>query len=98
MTTDATSGRVLRFQVPVDDQWHALQLSGPIVHVASRNPRTVELWALDTGRPSRHRGFRVFGTGQPLPPDVAHIGTALAGGGELIWHLFEALDRKADRS
>lgn len=92
MTTDV-SGRVLRHEVPVDDRWHALQLSGPIVHVATRNPRVVEVWAIDTGEASSLRGFRAFGTGQPLPPDVAHVGTAITPGGQLVWHLFEALTR-----
>lgn len=97
MMTDEVSGRVLRYGIPVDDRWHALQLSGPIVHVATRDPNLVELWAINTNEPPSTRGFRVFGTGQPLPPDVAHIGTALTAGGQLVWHLFEAVDRKADR-
>lgn len=90
------SGRVLRHEVPVDDRWHALQLSGPIVHVASRNPRSVEVWAIATAAPSVTRGFRAFGTGQALPPDVQHVGTAVTAGGQLVWHLFEALGRTGD--
>lgn len=93
MTTDV-SGRVLRFEIPVDERWHALQLGGPIVHVGVRTPDVVQLWAIDTGAPSVLRSFRVFGTGQPLPPRVQHIGTAIAAGGQLVWHLFEALNRE----
>lgn len=80
---------VYRYEVPVDDQWHAMQLSGPVVHVDCRNPRVVELWALSTSEPSTMRGFRVFGTGQPLPDKVKHVGTAVAPGGQLVWHLME---------
>jgi hypothetical protein len=82
------SGNILRYEIPVDDQWHPLQLSGDIVHVDSRNPRVVELWAI-SGGPTATRGFRVFGTGQPLPDNVKHIGTAIPPGGQLVWHLLE---------
>jgi hypothetical protein len=80
---------IYRYEVPVDDQWHAMQLSGPILHIDCRNPRVVELWALNSGGPTVTRGFRVFGTGQPLPDNVGHIGTAIAPGGQLVWHLME---------
>lgn len=79
---------IYRYEIPVDDQWHPLPLSGAIVHVASRDPYAVELWALDGG-PTVTRGFRVFGTGQPLPDDVQHVGTAIPPGGRLVWHLME---------
>ncbi|MFD3523875.1 hypothetical protein [Streptomyces sp. NPDC058653] len=92
MTLEGAGGRILRFEVPVDDQWHAVQLPGPILHVACRKARSVELWALDSGAPSEMRGFRVFGTGQPLPARVSHAGTALAPGGQLVWHLMETVD------
>jgi hypothetical protein len=79
-----------RYEVPVDSQWHPLPLSGPIYHVAARDPETVEFWALDTGDASTWREFRVYGTGQALPPDdLHHVGTALAAEGRLVWHLLE---------
>lgn len=88
--------RVLRYTVPVDDDWHEITLSGEILHVAIRSsqqmiaPDVVELWALADGN-SFERRFRVFGTGQILPSDraIEHVGTAFALGGELVWHLFE---------
>lgn len=80
---------IYRYEIPVDDQWHPLQLSGDIVHVDSRNPRAVEIWALNTGGTTLTRSFRVFGTGQPLPDNATHIGTAIPPGGHLVWHLLE---------
>lgn len=80
---------IYRYEVPVDDRWHPLQLSGRIVHVDCRDPRAVEVWALHTRASAVIRTFRVYGTGQPLPPDIQHIRTAIAPGGELVWHLFE---------
>lgn len=81
--------RVFRYEVPVDDRWHDIELSGPILHVDCRDPRIVEFWALCTtnGAPARTVSFTVVGTGH-LQPDGYHVGTAIAPGGQLVWHLF----------
>jgi hypothetical protein len=89
-----------RYGVPVDDQWHAHTLSGPIVHVDCRRHDVVEFWAIIfQGAESFTRYLRVFGTGQSIPSDAVHRGTALSpyGGfsanyGSLVWHLFETED------
>ncbi|MEU3613498.1 hypothetical protein ABZ725_14440 [Streptomyces sp. NPDC006872] len=80
---------IYRYEVPVDDRWHPLQLSGRIVHVGCRNMRAVEVWALHADGAQTVRSFRVYGSGHPLPPDVEHVGTAIAPGGQLVWHLIE---------
>jgi len=85
-----TAATVYRYTVPVDDRWHTLDLTGPIVHVDCRRPDLVEVWALAGAEPERPRTLRVFGTGHPLPDDVTYVGTALAAGGALVWHLFES--------
>lgn len=85
-----TGCAVYRHGVPVDGRWHTVGLTGPVVHVGCRQPELVELWALAGAAPMRPRTFRVFGTGHPLPDDVAFVGTAIVPGGELVWHLFES--------
>jgi hypothetical protein len=86
------SDAIHRYEVPVDDRWHDLPLSGSVLHVASRDPRVVEVWALHTSGTEVTRTFRVFGTGQPLPAGpLRHVGTALASGGQLVWHLMELI-------
>jgi hypothetical protein len=89
----ATDARVLRYEVPVDDEWHFHDLSGAILHVAARQPDVVEFWAYSSGGPTLTRAFTVFGTGHPLPewatPD-RHRGSVITAGGALVWHLFEA--------
>ncbi|MEU1497279.1 hypothetical protein [Streptomyces sp. NPDC005732] len=82
---------IYRYEVPVDDRWHPLQLSGEIVHVDCRTVHAVEVWAIRTDGPTQTRSFRVYGTGQPLPDAVEHVGTAIAPGGQLVWHLIEAV-------
>lgn len=81
---------IYRYEVPVDDQWHGHDLSGSVLHVGCRNPRVVEFWALHTGGFTVRRLFQVVGTGQPLPAGSRHVGTAIAPGGRLVWHLVEA--------
>jgi hypothetical protein len=86
----ADTASIHRYEVPVDDEWHALQLSGAVLHVAARRPDVVELWALNSGGIRLDRKFRVFGTGQPLPEErLSHMGTALAADGRPVWHLME---------
>lgn len=80
--------RVLRWDVPVDDGWHEIG-AGPVVHVAARSHRErpgdlVEVWTLEDtpttfidadGIP--RRSVSVYGTGNRLPDDVYHLGTAV---------------------
>lgn len=80
---------IYRYEIPVDDRWHAVDLSGPIVHVASRSMHSVELWAVHGEQPATRRGFRVYGTGHPIPGDATHVGTTIPPGGQLVWHLLE---------
>lgn len=80
-----------RYEVPVDYRWHTLDLTGEILHVASRRPDVVEVWAVaDTDVRPQSRRFCAFGTGQPLPEEhVQYVGSAFAAGGRLVWHLME---------
>lgn len=81
------SGVIYRYEVPVDDKWHEIDLSGPIVHVAGRRTSVVEFWAFNQGSLARRRAFRVYGTGQPLDDDCGmHVGTVVHP--TLVWHLF----------
>lgn len=94
MTTEPTA-RILRFEVPVDDQWHLLAVprgtigQPSVLHVFCRNERVVEFWS----RESNHGevvAFRVFGIGQPTPAAARYEGTAVAPGGRLVWRLLSA--------
>lgn len=42
-----TGQRVLRYEVPVDDQWHRIDHLEDIVHVDCRYADVVEFWATD---------------------------------------------------
>jgi hypothetical protein len=82
--------RIFRHTIPVDDQAHYLDLNGPIVHVATRDPRFVEVWAVENEDAYRtRREFVVVGTGHPYNHFWKHVGTAIDPSGLLVWHLME---------
>lgn len=79
---------VYRYEVPVDNRWHEIELSGPVLHVASRHgdARLVHFWAVNgQGLPYLYR-FRVFGTGMEIPGSADYTGTAICE--PYVWHLF----------
>ncbi len=84
------SGRILRYEVPVDDQPHTITC-GPVLHVACRDSiDVVELWAVRQPRRSEQpRTFQVFGTGQPIPDGWEWRGTVVVSSVRLVWHLHE---------
>lgn len=53
----------------------------------------LDLWAIvEPDAPVEPRGFRIVGTGGPIPTDVGrYIGTTSSHHGSLIWHVFEAV-------
>jgi hypothetical protein len=90
---------VYRYEVPVDDRCHEFELSGPIVHVASRRPDVVEFWAYNNpGQPEESVTLRVFGTGHPIDVDgeISHVGSALVG--PLVWHLVKITSTSCERA
>lgn len=95
------SVRVVRYEVPVDDVWHPLQLSGPIVHATCRGMTYVEFWVLASDQPADTRWFRAFRDDHEVPGDAIYRGTALSPTGpgpfsqpygQFVWHLFETQD------
>lgn len=86
-----TNRKIFRYVLPVDDAWHTLDLTGPILHVATRGADFVEVWAMvQPGVDPVGRAFRVVGTGQSFPPALAfYIGTAITPDGRLVWHVME---------
>lgn len=85
------SRHIHRAQILADGHPETLDLSGPIIHIATRAERYIEIWYIDDPAvPLAPRTFQVFGTGQPLPDDVTHVGSAVTpNDGRYVWHLFE---------
>lgn len=84
---------IYKYTVPVDDRVHGVTLDAgvKILHVdCTGNYAMVEFWALhdDTQTETEERWFQVVGTGHPLPPDAAYVGSVVTSVG-LVWHLME---------
>ena len=105
--------RVLRWAIPVDDQWHDIG-AGYVVETSARQSISrpgdlVEIWTLEDT-------VIVIGTGHPVPENTEHVGTAivpalqlvpsaLAGQRDriesiagLVWHVFAKYDPAAERA
>ena len=89
-----TDRAVLKWEVPVDDRPHEIG-GGEIVSVACQFPESrpdvVMVWTIES-RPELtvpKRVVQVYGTGHPLPNIVTPLGSAIAVGGGLVWHVME---------
>ena len=87
--------RVMRWEVPVDDKFHAIG-GGKVLHVDCRSLAVAEVWTEEfvCERPAKmtapKRAVRAFGTGQSLGAsmmNLSHIGSCLDG--QFVWHLYE---------
>lgn len=90
--------KIWRYVVPVDDEWHAFALTGPVLAVEPAGEYKVGFWAIAELEPGRTRHFRIFGTDQELPTlrhkgvpalDVIWRGTVRTPSGNFAWHLME---------
>jgi len=82
--------KIYRYEVPVDDQWHTIELSGRVLSTGCRKPGVVEFWAISGENPPYERSFRVVGTGQEIPVGLMswdHHGSVCDVNPGLIWHL-----------
>lgn len=86
--------KVLKWTVAVDDREHPIG-PGKVCLVACQNgSNAVQVWTeeevTDNGNgPVRDpRAAVVIGTGHKAPDGWEHIGSALAAGGALVWHLY----------
>jgi hypothetical protein len=79
---------IRRYEVPVDDLWYDIALTGWIVHVDSRSANKIEFWAVhDSDAAPSVRSFRAYGDGRLLPGNAKCIGTAVIP--PYVWHLME---------
>lgn len=90
-------GVIHRAELPIDDRPHGIDLTGEILHTASRRPGALDVWyqARPAGMDPMRRSFQIVGTGQPIPAHLGlylhstHAGTAITPDGALVWHVLE---------
>lgn len=86
-----------RFELPIDDRPHGIDLTGEILHTAARRPGHVDVWyqARPEGMEPMRRTFQIVGTGQPIPTHLglylsgSHKGTAITPDDQFVWHVLE---------
>jgi hypothetical protein len=81
------SKRVLKWDVPVNDQYHYIG-SGQVAHVqCQRETAVVQVWTVEKDVIEPGRLVRVFGTGQEVPDSLVFLGTTMPNP-HLVWHVF----------
>lgn len=86
------SSQILKWDIPVDDGAHQVSSGLGVVHVACQHDyESVQIWTLEDSETvgATPRWYQVFGTGQPIPKNAHHVGTALSAQGSLVWHVFD---------
>lgn len=95
--------KIYKYEIPVDDRWHDILLTGPIVHVAALSGEAVTCWAIhDSEATPSAIALQVFGTGHQIEGrdgcEMSYIGTGIVPtgpyifGAGLVWHLVAAVD------
>lgn len=64
--------RVLRYEVPVDDAWHRIEVVGDVARVGCRRAEVVEFWAV----PGVQQHLTTDGTGRILNERFENVPTA----------------------
>jgi hypothetical protein len=80
------SKRILKWKLPVDDEWHPVP--GPFHHalVDTYDPGVVLLWGFEQEEPLPFE-IRVFGTGHDIPDEANCVGTVRHEQTGLVWHV-----------
>lgn len=88
--------RVFKWPVPVDDHWHPIGV-GKVVLVDSQfgHNDLLHVWTEEECGPDGKmlhselvRAAMVIGTGHVVPDLTEHIGSKVAAGGHLVWHVY----------
>lgn len=78
--------KILKYTVPVDDQWHTIEGVSTPLKVGSQKSNEVQFWAWPRDNVAAYE-YRVYGTGHEVPDDAAYVGTTTDAGGFFVWHL-----------
>ena len=86
--------RMLRWQVPVDDEWHEFPIVNKIVMaetvyepVSVLDSFHVDVWAEKSPYPGGVE-LRVFGTGYEIPEGAQHVVSAPRHSSGLVFHVY----------
>lgn len=90
--------KVWKYPLPITDTVALQMPTGAVildvqVQTNTLNDTLLFMWALvDPGASIETRRFRIAGTGHPIDGAVEHIASVQLAGGELVFHVFEAIE------
>ena len=92
MTIIQMAERILKYELPVDDEPHAVGWYP--IHVACQGDEydVVRVWSSVDDDESRTVQVQVFATGQPIPLGAAYIGTAITHDSGFVWHVYDVTE------
>jgi hypothetical protein len=90
--------RILKTEVPIDDEWHAVRVGSGVVHVGHQHEGCVTIWYREQDpNVQRITTYRVYGTGHDIKALAGegllgiyptHVATVQSPSG-LVWHLVQ---------
>lgn len=87
--------RIWKWELAVTDSQTVMMPNGAKVLDAQMQKNSLFVWALcDENAEKEIRHFAIYGTGNPIPGDPGcYIGTFQMLSGELVFHVFEVLEK-----
>lgn len=83
--------KIWKYEFPITGEFVLYMPKDHVVLTVQLQRGVPCLWAVvDPDSPKETTGFKISGTGQPLPEDVGrYVGTFMTGDENFVWHLFE---------
>lgn len=79
---------IYKYNIPIDDEWHALP-GGSVIHTeVFDSQQTVTVWIDQYTEAPDQFFYRAFPTGGNPGPMDEHVGTAIYEGAGLVWHVY----------
>lgn len=86
--------KIWKYEIPAEAVFTTIETpcrSYPLAVASQHQPGVVSVWfEIDTLADPVERRFTVIPTGGTVPDGCVYRGTALALGGALVWHVYEA--------
>jgi hypothetical protein len=88
---------IWKYTVSIRDEFELQMPEGALLLSVQMQHAVPQMWAeVDPSAPLAPVKFHVVGTGNPMPQvPCAYVGTFQLHGGDLVFHLFRDLSRKA---
>lgn len=80
---------VHKYEIPYGESYCGMPADAEIVAVGAIAGKMYAWAIVDPDAANTARPIGYFATGELIPESAKYVGTALAGGGAFVWHVFE---------